>query len=555
MTVITPSVPEDYEQLVDNARRDLEIKHLSDLWELAIEHEVPGYRKLSKEEIVDAIFHRQQRSTGLLNRTGLLDLLPDGFGFLRCNGYKSSPGDVYVSQQLVRAFRLRRGDKVYGELKEIKATDKFPALAEIFTVNDAPPETMMNRPKFENLTPLFPEERLRLETLSNAGRNAGMTARVMDILAPIGKGQRGLIVSPPKAGKTMVLKSIAQSIAENNPECHIICLLVDERPEEVTDMQRTVKGEVVYSTFDMPSENHTQITEMVLDRCKRLVELGQDVVVLLDSITRLARAYNLNAPASGRIMSGGVDAGALYPPKKFFGAARNIENGFLGRRIVTHQWGFLRVLTYVILRACECLRGLVGGSALGCALADGVEEVGVGSRVLQLGQQQLDCRPALELAEHVAQLPHEHGLGRFHQQLFAACARAFDIHCREDALVRKLAIEPDLHVAGALELLEDHLVHLGACINQRSCEDGQRATVLDVAGGTEEALRRVERAGVDATGEDAPTGRSGQVVCAAEPGDRVEQNDDVVTHLDEALGPLDGQLGDGGVVGGRPVEG
>jgi len=240
---------------------------------------------------------------------------------------KSSPGDVYVSQQLVRAFRLRRGDKVYGELKEIKATDKFPALAEIFTVNDAPPETMMNRPKFENLTPLFPEERLRLETLSNAGRNAGMTARVMDILAPIGKGQRGLIVSPPKAGKTMVLKSIAQSIAENNPECHIICLLVDERPEEVTDMQRTVKGEVVYSTFDMPSENHTQITEMVLDRCKRLVELGQDVVVLLDSITRLARAYNLNAPASGRIMSGGVDAGALYPPKKFFGAARNIENG------------------------------------------------------------------------------------------------------------------------------------------------------------------------------------------------------------------------------------
>ena len=327
VTAPAPSVPEDYEQLVDNARRDLEIKHLSDLWEIAAENDIAGYRKLSKEEIVDAIFHRQQRSTGLLNRTGLLDLLPDGFGFLRCNGYKSSPGDVYVSQQLVRAFRLRRGDKVYGELKEIKAGDKFPALAEIFTVNDAPPETMMNRPKFENLTPLFPEERLRLETLSNAGRNAGMTARVMDILAPIGKGQRGLIVSPPKAGKTMVLKSIAQSIAENNPECHIICLLVDERPEEVTDMQRTVKGEVVYSTFDMPSESHTQITEMVLDRCKRLVELGQDVVVLLDSITRLARAYNLNAPASGRIMSGGVDAGALYPPKKFFGAARNIENG------------------------------------------------------------------------------------------------------------------------------------------------------------------------------------------------------------------------------------
>jgi transcription termination factor Rho len=318
---------EDVEFQAEQAHAELERTHLAELWQMADAQGMRGYRSMSKDEIIDFIFRERQRAVGALNRTGYLDVLPDGFGFLRCNGYVPSPGDVYVSQQLVKAFRLRRGDKISGELKDMKPTDKFPALASIFTVNDVAPDEMMHRPRFEQLTPLFPDERLRLETESNIGKQVGLTGRVIDLVAPIGKGQRGLIVSPPKAGKTMVLKNIAQAIAENNPEVHIICLLVDERPEEVTDMQRTVRGEVVYSTFDMPADNHTQITELVLDRCKRLVELGKDVVVLLDSITRLARAYNIAAPASGRILSGGVDAGALYPPKKFFGAARNIENG------------------------------------------------------------------------------------------------------------------------------------------------------------------------------------------------------------------------------------
>jgi transcription termination factor Rho len=253
---------------------------------------------------------------------GLLDILPDGFGFLRTQGYKQSDTDVYVSLSQIRRFGLRRGDEIDGAVREPKDTEKYNALLKIETVNGVDPEVARKRPFFEQLTPLFPEERLRLETPEH-----DTTTRIMDLLCPIGKGQRGLIVSPPKAGKTTVLKKLANSIAENNPECHLIVLLVDERPEEVTDMQRSVRGEVVASTFDQPSENHVQVTELVLDRVKRLVEAGKDVVILLDSITRMARAYNLNTPASGRILSGGVDSTALYPPKKFFGAARNIEEG------------------------------------------------------------------------------------------------------------------------------------------------------------------------------------------------------------------------------------
>lgn len=318
-------VTDDFE--AEEAKIQLDKAHLAELWAVADEQRIDGFRSMAKEELVGAIWHRHQRLVGALEREGVLDVLPDGFGFLRGKNYNSTPQDVYVSQQLIKQFRLRRGDWIQGEIREQKATDKFPALAKIYKVNGANPTDMLHRVKFENLTPLFADERLRLETESNIGRQAGLTARVIDLVAPIGKGQRGLIVSPPKAGKTLVLKAIADSIAENSPECHIICLLVDERPEEVTEMQRTVKGEVVFSTFDQHATNHIQVTELVLDRCKRLVELGTDVVVLLDSITRLARAYNVGAPASGRILSGGVDAGALYPPKKFFGAARNIENG------------------------------------------------------------------------------------------------------------------------------------------------------------------------------------------------------------------------------------
>ena len=253
---------------------------------------------------------------------GLLDVLPDGFGFLRTKGYTQSDTDVYVSLSQIRRFGLRRGDEIEGVVREPKDSEKYNALLKIETVNGVDPEVARRRPFFEQLTPLFPEERLRLETEEH-----DTAARIMDLLCPIGKGQRGLIVSPPKAGKTTILKKLANSIAENNPEVHLMVLLVDERPEEVTDMQRSVKGEVVSSTFDQPSENHVQVTELVLDRVKRLVEGGKDVVILLDSITRMARAYNLNTPASGRILSGGVDSTALYPPKKFFGAARNIEEG------------------------------------------------------------------------------------------------------------------------------------------------------------------------------------------------------------------------------------
>ena len=255
-------------------------------------------------------------------RTGILDVLPDGFGFLRAHGYVQSDDDVYVSLSQIRRFGLRRGDEITGQVREPKDSEKYNALLKIDSVNGMDPEVARKRPKFEDLTPLFPEERLRLET-----EDHDTAARIMDLLCPIGKGQRGLIVSPPKAGKTTILKKLANSITANNPDVHLIVLLVDERPEEVTDMQRSVKGEVVASTFDQPSENHVQVTELVLDRVKRLVEMGKDVVVLLDSITRMARAFNLNTPASGRILSGGVDSTALYPPKKFFGAARNIEEG------------------------------------------------------------------------------------------------------------------------------------------------------------------------------------------------------------------------------------
>jgi transcription termination factor Rho len=257
-----------------------------------------------------------------VDKMGILDVLPDGFGFLRTQGFVQSDDDVYVSLSQIRRFGLRRGDEIAGQVREPKDNEKYNALLKVDTVNGVDPDTARQRPLFEKLTPLFPEERLRLETPEH-----DTAARIMDLLCPIGKGQRGLIVSPPKAGKTTILKKLANSITANHPEVKLIVLLVDERPEEVTDMQRSVHGTVVASTFDQPSENHVQVTELVLDRVKRMVEIGDDVVVLLDSITRMARAFNLNTPASGRILSGGVDSTALYPPKKFFGAARNIEFG------------------------------------------------------------------------------------------------------------------------------------------------------------------------------------------------------------------------------------
>jgi transcription termination factor Rho len=260
----------------------------------------------------------------LLPVGGLLDIL-DSFAFIRTGGYLPSPNDVYVSLQQVRKYGLRKGDVLTGSVREPKEgerREKFSALVKVETVNGNEPDTTKERVEFSKLVPLYPQDRLRLETEPNV-----LTTRIIDLISPIGKGQRGLIVSPPKAGKTMVLQAIANAITTNNPECHLMVVLVDERPEEVTDMQRSVKGEVIASTFDRPADDHTTVAELAIERAKRLVELGHDVVVLLDSITRLGRAYNIAAPASGRILSGGVDSAALYPPKKFFGAARNIENG------------------------------------------------------------------------------------------------------------------------------------------------------------------------------------------------------------------------------------
>jgi transcription termination factor Rho len=271
-----------------------------------------GPREATEEELAEAPV-----------RTGILDILPEGYGFLRTNGYLPSQEDVYVSLSQIRRFALRKGDEIKGAIRHPKDSEKYFALLKIDTVNGLTPDEARGRREFEKLTPLFPEERFRLESGPTA-----VTERIIDLVAPIGKGQRGMVVSPPKAGKTTVLKQIANGIIASDPDTHVMVLLVDERPEEVTDWQRTVEAaEVVYSTFDKPTDQHIQVTELVLERAKRLVEAGQDVTILLDSITRLARAYNLSMPASGRILTGGIDSAALYPPRRFFGAARNIEEG------------------------------------------------------------------------------------------------------------------------------------------------------------------------------------------------------------------------------------
>jgi len=257
-------------------------------------------------------------------RKGILDVLPEGYGFLRCNGYKPSEEDVYVAAGAIKKYRMRKGDVVEGPIRAPRQKEKYPALVEPTLVNGADPELLARRVNFDKLTPLFPDERLKLELESQPEK---ILPRIIDLIAPIGKGQRGLIVSPPKAGKTTILKEIANSITSNNPEVYLMVVLVDERPEEVTDMQRSVDGEVVFSTFDRPPDEHTQVSKLAIERAKRLVEEGKYVVILLDSITRLARAHNLATPASGRILSGGVDSTALTPPKQFFGAARNIEGG------------------------------------------------------------------------------------------------------------------------------------------------------------------------------------------------------------------------------------
>lgn len=303
------------------SREELAAMKVAELREKAKEFEIETTGK-KKAELVEEIYTTAAKAEGFRDIKGILQIRPDSSGIIHAHGYMKSSDDAFVPAYLIRSARLRTGDAIEGSLRPSRAGDKRAGLAKITTVNGIDPEQVRNRPKFGDLTPVYPNEPLRMEH----GKDS-ITGRAIDIVSPIGKGQRGLIVSPPKAGKTTILKKICQSISINNPEVHLICLLVDERPEEVTDMQRSIKGEVVASTFDMPAENHTRVAELVIERAKRIVELGGDVVVVLDSITRLARAYNLAAPASGRILSGGVDSAALYPPKRFLGAARSIENG------------------------------------------------------------------------------------------------------------------------------------------------------------------------------------------------------------------------------------
>ena len=303
------------------SREELAAMKVAELREKAKEFEIETTGK-KKAELVEEIYVTAAKAEGFRDIKGILQIRPDSSGIIHAHGYMKSNGDAFVPAYLIRSARLRTGDVIEGSLRPSRGGDKRAGLAKITTVNGLDPEQIRNRPKFGDLTPVYPNEPLRMEH----GKDS-ITGRAIDIVSPIGKGQRGLIVSPPKAGKTTILKKICQSISINNPEVHLICLLVDERPEEVTDMQRSIKGEVVASTFDMPADNHTRVAELVIERAKRIVELGGDVVVVLDSITRLARAYNLAAPASGRILSGGVDSAALYPPKRFLGAARNIENG------------------------------------------------------------------------------------------------------------------------------------------------------------------------------------------------------------------------------------
>lgn len=303
------------------SRDDLSALKVAELRSKAAELGVP-FAGLKKAELVEAVYTASMEAEGFIEVEGILDVMSDGYGFVRTSGYLPGDNDAYISTSQVRRIGLRKGDLVRGQLRPKRDNEKFAAMQTVISVNGTPADQLGTRVRFADLTPVFPDDRMVMEH----GKNA-ITARVIDLTAPIGKGQRGLIVSPPKAGKTTILKDIAAAITANNPEIHLMCLLVDERPEEVTDMQRSIRGEVISSTFDMPCENHIAVAEMVIERAKRLVECGQDVVILLDSLTRLARAYNLAQPASGRILSGGVDSTALYPPKRFLGAARNIEGG------------------------------------------------------------------------------------------------------------------------------------------------------------------------------------------------------------------------------------
>ncbi|GHD57220.1 transcription termination factor Rho [Jeongeupia chitinilytica] len=306
---------------------DLKPLHVTELVEMATKFEIDGANRMRKQDLIFALLKNQAKKGESIFGDGTLEVLPDGFGFLRSpdTSYLAGPDDIYVSPSQIRRFNLHTGDTVEGEIRTPKEGERYVALVKVDKINGQPPEVSKNKILFENLTPLFPNQRLHLERAIKAEEN--ITGRVIDLIAPIGKGQRALLVAPPKTGKTVMLQNIAHAITANHPDVELIVLLIDERPEEVTEMTRSVRGEVISSTFDEPATRHVQVAEMVIEKAKRLVEHKKDVVILLDSITRLARAYNTVVPASGKVLTGGVDANALQRPKRFFGAARNIEEG------------------------------------------------------------------------------------------------------------------------------------------------------------------------------------------------------------------------------------
>jgi len=308
---------------------ELKALHISKLVEMAEGLEIENVARMRKQELMFAIMKKRAKAGEQVFGDGVLEVLPDGFGFLRAldTSFLASTDDIYLSPSQVRRFNLHTGDMIEGEVRVPKDGERYFALVKVDTVNGLSPEVNKNKLMFENLTPLFPEEQFKLEREMTKSNDDNITSRIIDLIAPIGKGQRALLVAPPKSGKTVMMKNLAHALVANNPDVHLIVLLVDERPEEVTEMQRTVRGEVISSTFDEPAQRHVQVAEMVIERAKRLVELKKDVVILLDSITRLARAYNNVLPSSGKVLTGGVDANALQRPKRFFGAARNIEEG------------------------------------------------------------------------------------------------------------------------------------------------------------------------------------------------------------------------------------
>ncbi|MBZ5702602.1 MAG: transcription termination factor Rho [Acidobacteriia bacterium] len=328
--------------------KDLKKLKINDLNKIAKELNVEGASGMRKQELIFAILQAQTEKNGLIFGEGVLEILPDGFGFLRAPDYNYLPGpdDIYISPSQIRRFNLRTGDTVSGQIRPPKDTERYFAMLKVEMVNYEDPEVARDKILFDNLTPLYPQEKIRLEM---DGQSNNYSARVMDLLTPIGKGQRGLIVAAPRTGKTMLLQTIAHSITANHKDVVLIVLLIDERPEEVTDMERSVDGEVISSTFDEPAQRHVQVAEMVIEKAKRLVEHQKDVVILLDSITRLARAYNTVVPPSGKVLSGGIDANALQRPKRFFGAARNIEEG-----------GSLTVIATALIDVKEEAGGKVG---------------------------------------------------------------------------------------------------------------------------------------------------------------------------------------------------